>query len=165
MNHPLLEVKGGRPEQYLATHPARVAKVVLTSPGVIDRVAWGERPVGSITDRAAPEQAERMMATMTTPRMLAVRLLAERNPEAAYRLVPEAELDAVFSAASANVAAAGVCDAAKAPSFDGMIWSYWVNAMTSLDQERRAGDTPVRLAGVSVPTLVMRGECDYVRWE
>ncbi|MEU9175102.1 alpha/beta fold hydrolase, partial [Streptomyces sp. NPDC048420] len=66
--------------EYLAAHPDRVARMVLTSPGVLWAPAWKDRAEGDIWDRLTPAQQRRMDELEASPRLLAWSLLMEAQP-------------------------------------------------------------------------------------
>lgn len=75
---------------YMAVHGEHVARVIFTSPGAISRADWPE----SLTpaSRISADEQRRSAALFEHPRFRLWRLLL-RDVKAAYRFIPEAELD------------------------------------------------------------------------
>ncbi|WP_066940069.1 alpha/beta hydrolase [Microtetraspora fusca] len=147
---------------YMAAHPGNVAKAVLTSPGAIWEPAFPGGP-GGPWDRLAPAQAELADELTSTPRFLAQALLLQVNPAAAHALVPDSEADAYFRELLLTAKDATGCPgSAPAPVHDNRP-GFYSNQMTSADAAAVPDPRP-RLRAVHVPTLVVRGECDYLKW-
>ncbi|MEV0972757.1 alpha/beta hydrolase [Microtetraspora glauca] len=148
---------------YLAAHPGHVAKAVLTSPGAIWEPAYPNGPGGPWDDLPAERKARADELT-DDPRMLTQALLLQLNPAAAHALVPDAEADARMRALLLTAKDATGCrDAAPASVHDNPP-GFYTNQLTSADASTVPDPRP-RLRGVRVPTLIMRGQCDYLKWE
>ncbi|MFI5794490.1 alpha/beta hydrolase [Streptomyces sp. NPDC051677] len=72
--------------EYLAAHPDRVARMVLTSPGVLWAPAWQDRAEGDIWDRLTPDRQRRIDELEASPP--AGRLVAADGGEPARRARP-----------------------------------------------------------------------------
>ncbi|MEU5868883.1 alpha/beta hydrolase [Nonomuraea sp. NPDC047529] len=148
---------------YLAAHPDRVAKAVLTSPGAIWEPAF-PGGVGSPWDGLpAPLQA-RADALTSSPRMLVQSLLLGVNPAAARALVPDAEADARMRALLLVAKDATGCAGAEPAPVHGNPPGFYSNQVTAEDAAALPDPRP-RLRRVRVPVLIMRGQCDYLKWE
>ncbi|MER6511686.1 alpha/beta hydrolase [Nonomuraea sp. NPDC001636] len=148
---------------YLAAHPDRVAKAVFTSPGAIWEPAF-PGGVGSPWDGLpAPLQAEADALT-SSPRMLVQSLLLGVNPAAARTLVPDAEADARMRALLLVAKDATGCADARPAPVHGNPPGFYSNQITAEDAAAVPDPRP-RLRGVRVPVLIMRGQCDYLKWE
>ncbi|MCW8380647.1 alpha/beta fold hydrolase [Streptomyces justiciae] len=147
--------------EYLAAHPDRVARMVLTSPGVLWAPAWKDRAEGDIWDRLTPSQQRRIDELEANPRLLAWSLLAEANPRAAYALVPDSELDPLFAKLLDIAAPAATCHPDH-PLTDlpASVPGFYANQLTTADQLHVPDPRPA-LRRVHVPVLVLRGSCDY----
>ncbi|MER7504928.1 alpha/beta hydrolase [Nonomuraea pusilla] len=148
---------------YLAAHPDRVAKAVLTSPGPIWEPAF-PGGIGGPWDRLTPAETARADELSSDPRFLVQGLLLQLNPAAAHALVPDAEADARFRALLLTAKDATGCPGgAPAPLHDNRP-GFYGNQLTSADASAVPDPRP-RLRGVRVPTLIVRGECDYLKWD
>ncbi|KAA9379952.1 alpha/beta fold hydrolase [Microbispora cellulosiformans] len=149
---------------YLAAHPEHVAKAVLSSPGVLWYGAFRERASGELWDRLSPRQRERAESLASSPRMSAAQLLAEVNPSAAHALLGDDEADELFRRILEASVSAAQCPGRPPASLPANRPGFYVNQMTIADA-RTLPDPRPRLRTVTIPTLVMRGECDYKDWQ
>ncbi|MFF3336842.1 alpha/beta fold hydrolase [Streptomyces sp. NPDC002888] len=146
---------------YLADHPDRVARMVLTSPGVLWAPAWRDRAEGDIWDRLTPAQQRRIDELEASPRLAAWSLLMEANPRAAHALVGDAELDPVFARLLNIAAPAATCHPDRPlKDLPASLPGFYANQLTSADQ-LKAPDPRPALRRIHVPVLVLRGACDY----
>lgn len=88
----------------------------------------------------------------------------DRDPAAARALVPDAEIDAVFARLLAIVGPAASCDPYQPMAIPESVPGFYANQLIAMDQATTPDPRPA-LAGLGVPVLVLRGECDYKRWE
>ncbi|MGW3289634.1 alpha/beta fold hydrolase [Streptomyces sp. NPDC001002] len=147
--------------EYLAAYPDHVSRMVLTSPGVLWAPAWKDRSEGDIWDRLTPDQQRRLDELEASPRLLAWSLLMEANPRAAHALVPDAEIDPVFAKLLTIAAPAATCHPDR-PLTDlpESVPGFYANQLTTADQLTVRDPRPA-LRRVHVPTLILRGSCDY----
>lgn len=155
---------GSLAAQYLAAHPDRVAKVAFTSPGEI----WPEAhpdtevsPWGKLTGA----DRERYDELVSSPRFLLQALLLSSNPQAAHRLVGDAESDARMHEIALTGRDLGGCPGG--PPGEGEVHQnpqgFYTNQLTNADFDAIADPRPV-LREIRTPALVLRAECDYVPW-
>jgi proline iminopeptidase len=149
---------------YLAAHPDRVAGLVLVSPGALWSPAWLDDAEGDIWDRLTEDQERRVDEITAGSRLAAWGLLMQVNPEAAHALVGDDEVDARFAEILRTVAPAGTCDPTTDLAYEGPPPGLYANQLVSADELDRPDPRPA-LRDVDVPTLVLRGECDYKRPE
>jgi len=146
---------------YLAAHPDRVAKAVVSSPGTIWAPAYADDE--RLTEAGRQDQAA---AIGGQPRfMLAHMLMHMIGPRAAQALLSDSTMDGIYETVVTDIDMRPGCaqsrgrdDADSAAGF-----GFWVNAATVLDSQRIPDPRP-RLRQVSTPVLVLRGECDYLAW-
>ncbi|MEV0974660.1 alpha/beta fold hydrolase [Microtetraspora glauca] len=155
---------GALAAHYMAAYPGHVAKAVLSSPGVLWYGAFPGQSTGELWDRLTAGQRTRIEDLASGPRMLALDLLAGINPEAAHALVGDREADTRFREILAVSLPAAQCPGRPPARLPANRQGYYVNQFT-IDDARTLPDPRPRLRGVRVPTLVMRGECDYKKWE
>lgn len=146
--------------QYIARHPERVASAVFISPGPI----WPAAHDGETSDPWATLPAEahaRFDDLLSTPRVITATLLAGFSPNAAHQLMGDTEADALLHASAVIGKDAGVCagDTTGIPHNNPQ--GFWVNQITSEDFGSVPDPRP-RLTGLSIPTLVIRGDCDFI---
>lgn len=155
---------GSLAAQYLRAHPSHVAKAVFTSPGAL----WGREYPGSKAgepwDDLTPAQRSRRDELEGRPRPIAASLLLGVNPRAAHALVGDRELDhwmhelALVGKDTASCAGAAPTEAHDNPQ------GFYGNQMTVADFEQLPDPRPV-LREVRVPSLILRGRCDFVEPE
>ncbi|NUR91656.1 MAG: alpha/beta hydrolase [Nonomuraea sp.] len=148
---------------YLAAHPDRVAKAVLTSPGAIWEPAF-PGGIGSPWEHLPASLQARADELTGAPRMLVQSLLLGVNPAAARALVPDAEADARMRALLLLGKDATGCAGAGPAPVHGNPPGFYSNQVTSEDAAAVPDPRP-KLRTVRVPVLIMRGQCDYLKWE
>ncbi|WP_432981892.1 alpha/beta fold hydrolase [Dactylosporangium sp. CA-233914] len=149
---------------YLATHPTRVEKAVVSSPGVIWAPAFTDTE--RLTEAGLRDQQQ---VTRGQPRfMLAHALMHTIGPQAARALLPDATMDGVYQSVVAGLDMAPGCTTPNSSTSDPAGHSpvglgFWANAATVHDS-RRVPDPRPRLRNLTAPVLVLRGQCDYIAW-
>lgn len=151
---------------YMAAYPERVEKAVMSGPGAIWSPAFAD--TGGTSD--GPERG--LIWRMTTPRFAAAFLLLQLNPKAAQNLAPDHEMSGFFQRIvgriiSSDAAGCGP-DAQAAPmSSEPRIprgFGFYANMVTSADMGRVPDPRPTLRAN-RTPVLVLRGECERLRWD
>lgn len=151
---------------YAAAHPSRVEQLVFTSPGALWAPAWEGQAEGDLWDLLTTEQ-EREMSELESEggvRLLTWSLLMEENPAAARALMPDEEIDAVFGRLLGIVGPAASCHPERPMAIPESVPGFYANQLIAADQAATPDPRPA-LEGLDVPVLVLRGECDYKRWE
>ncbi|TWS20881.1 alpha/beta hydrolase [Tsukamurella asaccharolytica] len=155
---------GSLAAQYLAAHPNRVAKVAFTSPGEIwpgARPGSGASPWGGLTGA----NKKRYDELTSDSRFLLQAVLLTNSPQAAHRLVGDAESDSRLHEIAVAGRDLGRCPGA--PRGEGEVHQnpqgFYTNQLTNADFAVIADPRPV-LRTVRTPALILRAECDYVRW-
>ncbi len=147
---------------YLAVHPDRVAKAVFSSPYKFEAT-----PNGSHFDERMSEEAKLGMKRIYgTPRFVVFGLLVEtfNSPNGPY-FIPEPELAAGFTQALKGALAVTMCDPKNVEDTTGMSgFGVWPNLI--LNGQINSEPSPKKaLEQSTVPSLVLRGECDYIDWK
>jgi len=141
---------------YIAEHPERVERAVLTSPGDLDPA----RAAGSPLDRLSPSQGWEVYRELLSPRALLTYALVQVNPAAARALAGDKEVDArqdrVVSAASPGLHCPG------APEREIRGTGFYANTVRSAWRRPPDPDLRERLGHPDIPVLVITGECDYL---
>lgn len=146
---------------YMAVYPEHVARVIFTSPGVISRTDWP----GSLTpaSRLPIDQQQRSNALFAHPRFHAWQILLQRNVQAAYQFIPEAELDGFADVWIASFVDGATCGPERQARQDlSAGFGFWSMTMTNRDMSERRFDPHPALATNHTPALILRGECDYI---
>ncbi|MBZ3918103.1 alpha/beta fold hydrolase [Streptomyces acidiscabies] len=153
---------GSLTAQYLAAHGEHVAKAVFTSPGAL----WGREYPGSEAgepwNRLSPAQKARLDRLNGEPRILAASLLLPVNPGAAHALVGDREADRWMHEVALQGKDSASCAGASPATPHDNPQGFYVNQLTVRDFERLPDPRP-RLRTLRVPSLVMRGECDFIK--
>jgi len=149
---------------YIAEHPDGCAKAIFSGPGAMD---GSDMQASAYPDAPMVKAAEAWFTWFySQPRYAGMRDIQAADVVALYRSIAERELDAQLDDFVHRSASFLVCDPAKLPADavgSGMGW--WANLMTSIDFGRRRRDLKPALARTHVPVLILRGGCDYMRWE
>lgn len=143
--------------RYAAAHPQQVAKLLFLSPGPMS--TSGELAIDA--SRTAAAGAD------TTPplRVMAARYLADVNPGLAANFAPPQEMNDYMGSVAPRLMRQSYCagDAASVPRVDGGGFNFYANQVTQQDLRSQTDPRP-ELRQSETPTLVMKGECDYVPW-
>ncbi|GGR89260.1 hypothetical protein GCM10010269_30440 [Streptomyces humidus] len=153
---------GSLAAQYLAAHGEHVAKAVFTSPGAL----WGRQYPGSSAgepwNRLSPAQKARLDRLNSAPRIIAASLLLQINPGAAHALVGDREVDHWMHEVALQGKDSTSCEGAPPTTAHDNPQGFYSNQMTVRDFERLPDPRP-RLRTLRVPSLIMRGECDFIK--
>ena len=144
---------------YAASHPGRVERLVLLSPGAL--------PLSGVATPPAQPQARlgtgdtvRLYARSLEPRNLFVYLLTLANIDTAHRFAGDAEMDERFLALY-EVAARGTnCATVPVRSLPSRL-GYYASQNPQLVPSPTLDDT-ARVVLARLPALVVRGSCDYI---
>ena len=147
---------------YIAAHPDRCAKAIFSSPGALDSTGI---PGGSYyEDAPMAKSAEEWFAGLySQPRYRKLGDILAADVPSEYRLHPDVEMDSQLDAFVQRSLPFLVCDPTRLPageSVHGMGW--WANLMTGVDFARRK---QISRKITKIPILILRGGCDYMRWE
>ncbi len=149
---------------YAAHYPENAEKVVLISPGEITRDATEEER-GNIRDRASEETLEEFRGLLLNYRLLFVDTLVDINPDAAYNFLSEPEADAYATKLVSLFLGGMACDPEKFPKEHSVLFGFW--STMKLDEFSKIDSDKVKnsLRDTNVPFLILKAECDYVRWD
>ncbi|MFI6251882.1 alpha/beta fold hydrolase [Streptomyces sp. NPDC051016] len=153
---------GSLTAQYLAAHGEHVAKAVFTSPGAL----WGRQypghKAGEPWSRLSPAQTARLDRLNSAPRVIAASLLLQINPGAAHALVGDREVDHWMHEVALQGKDSTSCKGAAPATAHDNPQGFYSNQMTVRDFEQLPDPRP-RLRTLRVPSLIMRGECDFIK--
>lgn len=148
-------------EHYLAAHPDRVAKLVLISPGPLDPADTSDSRVATRLDW---RHRLRLYTALARPRALLGYALLQVDAGAAHAYLPDDEADArndtVYRLTESALHCPGAAGARPSPHGTGF---YRLQYPQSAAAPRRLDPRP-ELRGLPVPTLVLKGSCDYLSW-
>ncbi len=151
---------GGRiAATYLARHPGRVSRIVLSSPADLAPSAGGASLLGPLTVR----QKLGVFAAMARPRIQLAYSLLQVNPTAAHALVGDGEVDGDFEAVYDRSRPALHCPGQDpGPRLRGV--GFYANQYPQSPTRDRPADPRPALARTATPALVIKGSCDYLSW-
>ena len=145
---------------YAATHPERVERLVLVSPGPLDPTDTS--PGNATGDLPAATRAD-LAGRVLAPRPLLGYLLLQVDPAAAHAFFPDAEADARNDAVLSLAQPALFCDDPPGGSRVTGSGFYALQYPQSATAPTPADIRPA-LSGLPVPTLIVKGSCDYLSW-
>ncbi|MEU6731326.1 alpha/beta fold hydrolase [Nonomuraea wenchangensis] len=147
--------------RYLAAHPGRVAKLVLTSPEAPDPADSSGNLVSARLDAA---QKARLYAQLLAPRPLVSYLLLQVNPAAAHAFLPDAEADVRNDTVVGLTRPALHCRDAEIPDRPERGTGFYAMQYPQSATAPRPSDPRAALAGITTPALIVKGSCDYLSW-
>ncbi|MFG1951756.1 alpha/beta hydrolase [Micromonospora sp. NPDC048830] len=146
---------------YLARHPARVSRVVFSSPGRLVPQVGDVSGTGMI-GRLDTRQQLAVFGSILSPRAMLTWNLVRANPRAAHALSGDDEMDARFATLYRQSAPGLVCADRPTPPTPARP-GFYANQVP-LASTRQADDIRPTLAGLRVPALILKGACDYLPW-
>jgi proline iminopeptidase len=146
---------------YLAAHPQRVARAVVSGPANI----WSPGFPGN-TELTPGGQRDQQQALTRRPRFLLAQVMfAAAGPEATRVLLDERQLDREYEALVSDLDMKAGCAGdpahSRSPREQPSGFGFWANAMTARDAEQVPDPRPA-LRGLPIDLLILRGECDYL---
>ncbi len=151
---------------YMAAYPGRVARAIFTSPAPINPREW-QTYQDDIRLRLPPEQQKQVQALNSSPRLMALMVLMQINPSTAFDFAGDREMDNWMDQFLTVEMPALVCKPADYPAGQSIHgFGFWAGKMVGREfyQTTNAPNPRAQLAGDSTPVLVLRGECDHIRW-
>jgi len=150
---------------YAAAHPENVKRMVLISPAELLSQEWDEDTRGNIKDRATQETRQKYKDLIRTPRTLFTFLLLELNPDAAYNFLSEDKADTLATKFMSLVSGGVACDPKTFPENHNLLIGFWALLIPDELPEPANKAVKIKLGSMTLPVLILRGECDYVKWE
>jgi len=160
------ESHGGRlAAHYAAAYPENVKRLVLISPGELLSQEWDDDSGGSIKDRASPETLQKFDHLFKTPRIMFTVLLFEINPDTAHNFLSEAEADTLVTKLFSLVLGGMACDPLNFPDDHNILFGFWATMIPDELPEPEDETVKGKLRSLTLPVLILKGECDYLKWE
>jgi len=144
---------------YASSHPEHAARMVLSFPGDPSPSVGGASMVYRLTTR------ERLgvYALLLPPRPMLAYALLQVNPEAAHAFASDAELDARQDRIYNRTRPALHCrNQPPGPRLHGL--GFFANQYPQSTARKPHADFLPDLEELSIPTLVIKGRCDYLSW-
>lgn len=156
--------------QYLLSHPDQVASLIVVSPAPLWYPAF-EDMVTPDARAALNEVQASTLALLERPpfRLVIGRLTASTSRRAAHTMVEDYEVDQWWTRSLDAEARLGqpnmVCNSDPARLLPPVLGvGYFAYSYTLADALRLPDPRPA-LERIDVPVLIVRGICDYIRWE
>jgi proline iminopeptidase len=144
---------------YAASHPERVAKLVLSSPGDPSPSAGGASMLFRLTTR----EKLGVYVLLLPPRPMFVYTLLQVNPDSAHAFADDPEVDARQDRVYNRIRPAMHCrDKPPGPELHGL--GFYANQYPQSAAREPHSDFLPDLARLRAPTLVFKGRCDYLSW-
>jgi proline iminopeptidase len=144
---------------YASSHPEHVERMVLSFPGDPSPSAGGASMVYRLTTR----EKLGVYALLLPPRPMLAYALLQVNPEAAHTFASDAELDARQDRIYNRTRPALHCrNQPPGPRLHGL--GFFANQYPQSTARKPHADFLPDLEGLSIPTLVIKGRCDYLSW-
>jgi len=144
---------------YASSHPDRVSRMVLSFPGDPSPTAGG----ASMTFRLTIREKLGVYALLWPPRPMLAYALVQVNPEATHAFASDAELDARQDRIYNRTRPALHCrNKPPGPRLHGL--GFFANQYPQSAKREPRPDFLPGLEGLSIPTLVIKGRCDYLSW-
>lgn len=150
---------------YAAEYPENVEKLVLISPGELLPDECEEESLGSIKDRVSAETLIKFESILKTPRMMFTYLLLEINPDAAHNFLRNPEADTVATKLMSLLLGGMACDPEQFPENHNIIVGFWATMIPDELPEPANRAVKDKLTSTNIPTLILRAECDYLKWK
>ena len=149
---------------YTVEHPGHVAGMIVSGPGVMHPSDWKEG-YGRVEDRMTVSDKASMRQFLEDQKQLepAMEALAS-DPAEALRLLPDAEGGRIFDEVTNRFYLPHLgCPGTKL-HVQSNGYGFWANRMTGTDLEKTTNPM-ARLRALTVPTLILRGSCEYMKPE
>lgn len=150
---------------YAAAYPANVKRLVLISPGELLSQEWDDESSGNIKDSASPETLQKFDDLLKTPRIMFTVLLFEINPDAAHNFLSETEADTLLTKLSSLLLGGMACDPEQFPDDYNILFGFWATMIPDELPEPPNKAVKDKLRSLTLPVLVLKAECDYLKWE
>ncbi|MFQ6109596.1 MAG: alpha/beta fold hydrolase, partial [Candidatus Aminicenantales bacterium] len=100
-----------------------------------------------------------------TPRMMFTYLLLEINPDAAHNFLRNPEADTVATKLMSLLLGGMACDPEQFPENHNIIVGFWATMIPDELPEPANRAVKDKLTSTNIPTLILRAECDYLKWK
>jgi pimeloyl-ACP methyl ester carboxylesterase len=150
--------------RYVARYENRVARAVLVGPGALHPADWRQVSYGRLEERFTPEEMRELQALINRPEVEKAVELVASDPAAALRTFPDKAADHMFDEVSARFFLPHLGCAGTRYTFNPTGYGFWANRMTGRDLDQSPDPKPA-LRKSEVQTLILRGECEYMKPE
>ena len=92
-------------------------------------------------------------------------MLLEFNPDAAYNFLSEDKADTLITKYLSLLLGGMACDPKAIPENHNLLIGFWASLVPDELPEPANKAVKTKLGSMTLPVLILRGECDYVKWE
>lgn len=92
-------------------------------------------------------------------------LLFEINPDAAHNFSSDIEADILVTKLSSLLLGGMACNPEKFPDHHNILFGFWAIMIPDELPEPANEAVKNKLKSLTLPALILKGECDYVKWE
>jgi proline iminopeptidase len=150
---------------YTALYPTNVKKLVLISPGSLISQEWDDESTGKIKDKASQETLRKFDDILKTPRIMFTLLLFEINPDAAHNFLPETQADTLTNKLFSLLLGGMACNPEQFPEDHNILFGFWAVMIPDELPEPANEAVKDKLRSLTLPVLILKAECDYLKWE
>jgi proline iminopeptidase len=150
---------------YAALYPTNVRKLVLISPGSLIPQEWDDESTGKIKDKASEETLQKFDDLLKTPRIIFTLLLFEINPDAAHNFLPETQADTLTNKLFSLLLGGMACNPGQFPEDHNILFGFWAVMIPDELPEPANEAVKDKLRSLTLPVLILKAECDYIKWE
>jgi pimeloyl-ACP methyl ester carboxylesterase len=150
---------------YAAAHPENVKRMVLISPAELLSQEWDDDTRGNIKDRATQKTIKKSKNLIRSLRALFAFVLLELNPDAAYNFLSEDKADTLATKYLSLLSGGMTCDPKTFPENHNLLIGFWALLIPDELPEPANKAVKIKLGSMTLPVLILKGECDYIKWE
>ena len=92
-------------------------------------------------------------------------LLFEINPDAAHNFLSETEADTLVTKLSSLLLGGMACDPEQFPDDYNILFGFWAIMIPDELPEPPNKAVKDKLRSLTLPVLILKAECDYIKWE
>lgn len=146
---------------YMSKHASRVDRLVVISPAAVP--GFEDRSGRRYLDSLSARSKLSVLQHIAWPRIMTAYGLLQVNPVAAHNLVGDGEMDARFDRVYNSSRQVLHCaDRDPGPELHNL--GFYANQYPQSATASRPRDVRSALIGNMTPTLILKGECDYLSW-
>lgn len=147
--------------RYLEQHPDHVSQLILSSPGAIP--GSDDDSGAGLVDSLPEGDRKRVLSLIMHPRILVSYGLLQINPEASRNFTPDAEMDArfdrVYNASRPAFHCSNLGSGRELGGLGFYAYQFPQSASAPIDPDVRR-----EVSKQTLPTLIIKGQCDYLSW-
>jgi proline iminopeptidase len=92
-------------------------------------------------------------------------LLLEINPDAAHNFLSDTEADTLVTKLFSPLLGGMACSPENFPEDHNILFGFWATMIPDELPEPANEAVKDKLKSLTLPVLILKGECDYLKWE